>query len=87
MTPAVVRKPVQAAAATSLPCPSPSPSLSPLEMINAIWASRRCSICGRFGYCAHREPLVEMAELEAWARRVLARPVARPVPIRKGGRS
>jgi hypothetical protein len=34
-----------------------------------LWAIRKCFICSQYGACSHREPEVDMAVLEAYARR------------------
>jgi len=41
----------------------------PWDMLYAIWQSRACYICREYGECNHREPRVELAELEAFAHR------------------
>ncbi len=46
------------------------------ETLTWLWAIRRCTICNLLGACEHREPHVDLAELEAAARR-LRKPAGR----------
>jgi len=36
---------------------------SEAEMLEEVFARRRCFVCGIFGWCEHREPSVEFATL------------------------
>ena len=63
------RRPAQRALEASPPCPPVVPPKMPWDMLYAIWQSRACYICREYGECNHREPRVELAELEAFAHR------------------
>lgn len=41
-----------------------------LTYLEVVWRARPCFICGRRGMCSHREPEVDLAELEARSRRL-----------------
>lgn len=61
------------------PKPFPRPALEilgvPAEAIKsllAVWQLRPCWICGKNAWCSHREPRVELAEMQALKRRLRA---------------
>lgn len=35
------------------------------DLLERAWARRACFVCGKLGLCAHREPLVDQAEIRA----------------------
>jgi hypothetical protein len=55
------------------PCPEfrqQSPLDSTRAFLEWLWSWRACAICEAFGVCPHREPEVDIARGEAWARRL-----------------